>query len=42
MDQAANLEHLQTVCQEFNANAVILEPVLIRLFRNDLRPSIHA
>ena len=42
MDWAAHLEHLQTVLQEFDANAVISEPVLIRLFRNGLRPSIRA
>ena len=42
MDWAAHLEHLQTVLQEFDADAVISEPVLIRLFRNGLRPSIHA
>ena len=41
MDWSAYLEHLQTVFREFNANAVILEPVLIRLFRNGLRPSIR-
>ena len=42
MDLAAHLEHLQTVLREFNADAVILEPVLIRLFRDDLRPFIRA
>ena len=42
MDLATHLEHLQTVFWEFDANAVILEPVLIRLFRNGLRPSIRA
>ena len=42
MDWAAHLEHLQTVCQEFNADAVISEPILICLFRNSLRPSIYA
>ena len=42
MDWAAYLEHLQTVFRKFDANAVILEPVLIRLFRDSLRPSIRA
>ena len=42
MDWAAHLKHLQTVLREFNANAVILEPVLILLFYNGLRPSICA
>ena len=42
MDWAAHLEHLQTVLQEFNADEVILEPVLIRLFCNGLRPCIRA
>ena len=42
MDWTAHLEHLQTVLREFNANAVISEPVLISLFRDGLRPSIHA
>ena len=42
MDWAAHLKHLQTVFQEFDANAVISEPVLICLFRNGLRPSIRA
>ena len=42
IDWAAHLEHLQTVFQEFDADTVISEPVLIRLFRNGLRPSIHA
>ena len=42
MDWAAHLKHLQTVFREFNANAVILEPVLIRLFRDGLGPSIRA
>ena len=39
---AAHLEYLQTVFWEFDANAVISEPVLIRLFRDGLRPSIRA
>ena len=38
----AHLEHLQTVLQEFDANAVILELVLIRLFRNGFKPSIRS
>ena len=42
MDWAAHLEHLQTVLREFDADAVISEPVLIRLFRNGVRPSIRA
>ena len=42
MDWAAYLEHLQTVFREFDANTVISELVLIRLFCNGLRPSICA
>ena len=42
MDWAAHLKHLQTVLQEFDADAVISEPVLIQLFRDGLRPSIRA
>ena len=42
MDWAAHLEHLQTVFREFDADTVISEPVLIRLFRDGLRPSIRA
>ena len=42
MDWSAHLGHLQTVLWEFDANAVISEPVLIRLFCNGLRPSICA
>ena len=42
MDWAAHLEHLQTVFRKLDANIVILEPILIRLFRNGLRPSIRA
>ena len=42
MDWAAHLKHLQTVLPEFNVDAMISEPVLIRLFRNGLRPSIRA
>ena len=42
MDWAAHREHLQTVFQEFDADMVILEPVLIRLFRNGLSLSICA
>ena len=37
----AYLEHLQIIFREFDANMVILEPVLIRLFCNGLRPSIY-
>ena len=42
MDWAAHLEHLQTVFREFDADVVISEPVLIRLFHNGLKPSIYA
>ena len=42
MDWVAHLEHLQTIFQEFDANAVISEPVVIRLFRDGLRRSIRA
>ena len=42
MDWMTHLEHLHTVFREFNANVVILESVLIRLFRDGLRPSIRA
>ena len=42
MDWAAYLEHLQTVLQEFNIDKVILEQVLIRLFRNGMWLSIRA
>ena len=42
MDLTAHLEYLQTVMQECDANKVVSEPVLIRLFRNALRPSIRA
>ena len=41
IDWAAHLEHLQTAFWEFDANAVILELVLINLFRNGLKPSIR-
>ena len=37
MDQAAYLQHLQTVLCKFNTDAIILEPALICLFRNSLR-----
>ena len=40
MDWAAHLEYLQTVFRKFDANVVILEPVLIRLFHNRPPPSI--
>ena len=40
MDRAAHLKNLQIVLHKFNANAVILEPVLICLFRDGLMPSI--
>ena len=42
MDWAADLEYLQTVFREFDADTVILEPVLIRLFCDGLQPSIYA
>ena len=40
MDWAAHLEHLQTLFQKFDVDAVISELVLIRLFYDGLRPSI--
>ena len=42
MDWAAYLEYLQTVFQEFDANVIILKPVLIHLFRNGLKLFIYA
>ena len=42
MDWAAHLEQLQTVFRKLDINAMILEPVLIRLFRDGLRSSIRA
>ena len=42
MDWAAHLEHLQTVFRKFDANSVISEPVLIRLFRDGFKPFIRA
>ena len=41
MDLAIYLEHLQTVFKKFDVNAIILKPVLIRLFCNSLEPSIY-
>ena len=41
MDCAAYLEYLQTVFREFDISMVILDPVLIYLFCNCLRPSIY-
>ena len=41
MDYAAHLEYLQTVFWEFDADAVIVEPVLIRLFCNGLWRSLY-
>ena len=41
MDWAAYLEHLQTVLWKFDTDTVISELVLIRLFRDSLRPSIY-
>ena len=40
MDWVAYLKHLQTVFRKFDANVVILEPVLICLFYDGLRLSI--
>ena len=40
MDWAARLKYLQIVLRKFNVNIIILEPILIRLFRNGLRLSI--
>ena len=42
MDWAAHLKHLHTILHKFNANAVILKPVLICLFCNSLKPFICA
>ena len=42
IDWATHLEQLQTVLQEFDADTVISEPVLIYLFRDCLTPSIRA
>ena len=42
MDCAAYVKYLQTVFQKFNANAVISEPVLIRLVFKGLRLFICA
>ena len=42
MDWAAHLEHLQTVLKEFDPVAAPNEEVLIRYFRDGLRPSIRA
>ena len=42
MDWAAHLKYLQTIFQEVDADVVISEPVLIRLFRNGSMPSIRA
>ena len=42
MDWEAHLEHLQTIFRKFDTNAVISEPVLICLFWNGLKISIHA
>ena len=41
MDWASYLEQLQTIHQEFNTDAVILEPILTHLFCGNLRLSIH-
>ena len=40
MDRVAYLGHLPTVLWEFDADIVILKLVLIRLFRNGIRPFI--
>ena len=42
MNWAAHLEHLQTVPYKFDADMVTLEPALIRLLRNGLKPFIRA
>ena len=42
MDWAAHLEYLQTVFQEYDADKVISELILIRLFSDSLKPSIRA
>ena len=42
MDWPTHLEQLQTVLCKFNADKVILKPVLIRLFSDSIRPSIRA
>ena len=41
MNWAFYLEHLQSVLGKFDANVVISEPILIRLFCNGLQPFIH-
>ena len=41
MDWTIYLEHWQAVFRKFNANMVISEPVLIRLFRDGLQPFIR-
>ena len=42
MDLAVHLERLQIVFRKLDANTVILELVLIRLFYDGLRPFIRA
>ena len=42
MDWATHLKYLQTVRQEFDADVLISEPMLIHLFCNRFRPSIRA
>ena len=42
MNWTANLQYLQIILQKFNADMVISEPILIRLFCNGLWPSIYA
>ena len=41
-DWAAYLEHLQAVLQEFNPVATLNEEIIIRYFREGLRPSVQA
>ena len=40
LDKAANLEHLQTVLKEFDPTTAFNKTVLIRHFRDGLRPSL--
>ena len=42
MDWAAHLGKWLIVFYKFDADTMILEPVLIRVFRNNLRPFICA
>ncbi len=42
LDWAAYLEHLQAVLKEFDPTVALNETILIRYFREELRPSIRA